>query len=489
MPLVAALDVVDGVRPILGLFEGVCTGAADGYGRMTGRPALTLLHLGPGFANGIANLHNARRARTPIVNLVGDQASWHLASDAPLTSDIVSLAKPVSCWVRTAKTAKDLAGDVADALRAATGPPGGVATYIVPADYQAEDGVEAAEPHGTARLRKVPGNRVEEVARRCRESGEKAVLLLGGPALSAAAQIAAGRIAQATGATVWVETFPARWERGQSLPGFARLPYFPEQGRAALEGAEVVVLAGALEPVAFFGYPGEPSHLAPRGTALLLAQPAEDAAFALEAVALALGAAAWDPSQGQTLALPARPSGPLDAATAGAALARCLPENAIVVEEAATSSLPFYTDSAGAPRHTTLSLTGGAIGQGMPVATGAAVACPDRKVISFQADGSAAYTLQALWTQVREDLDVVTLLCSNRAYRILQVELTRAGVADAGRNARSLTQLDSPEIDWTSLARGFGMPAQRIDTAEQLLEELPRAIDADGPRFLELSLA
>jgi acetolactate synthase-1/2/3 large subunit len=220
----------------------------------------------------------------------------------------------------------------------------------------------------------------------------------------------------------------------------------------------------------------------------LLRPPGDDVGAALEDLVLALDAPAWDASMQAPTALPEAPSGAFDASAAGAVLARCLPENAIVVEEAATSSLPFYEASLGAPHHTILSLTGGAIGQGLPVATGAAIACPDRKVISFQADGSAAYTLQSLWTQVREGLDVVTLLCSNRAYRILQIELARAGVTSPGAGAKSLTQLDSPEIDWTSLARGFGMPAVRVESAEELMQELPRALAEDGPRFIELSL-
>lgn len=492
MPLVAALDEVAGIRPILGLFEGVCTGAADGYGRMTGRPALTLLHLGPGFANGIANLHNARRANTPIVNLVGDQASWHLESDAPLTSDIESLARPVSCWVRTTNSAKRCAADVALAIGAATAAPGGVATCILPSDHLAEDGGESVAARAVLTRPRVSGEAVEAVARKLREAGSRAVILLGGAALSAAGQTAAARIGEATGAAVLVETFPARWERGGDLPAFARLPYFPEQARAALASAEVVVLAGARDPVAFFGYPGQPSRLAPADTTLALAPPGTDAERALAGVAEAIGAPERrTPShiRAQSTVAPAQRTGTLDAAAVGAILAQCLPEDAIVVEEAATSSLPFYAASTAAPRHTVLTLTGGAIGQGLPVATGAAVACPGRKVISFQADGSAAYTLQALWTQVREGLDVLTLLCSNRAYRILQVELARAGVSKPGPNAMSLTRLDAPAIDWTLLARGFGMPATRVETPEALLRELPRALATPGPYFLELSLA
>ena len=486
MPLVAALDVVTEIRSVLCLFEGVCTGAADGYGRMTGRPALTLLHLGPGFANGIANLHNARRARTPIVNLIGDQASWHLAADAPLTSDIHSLASPVSCWVRTAASAKALGADTADAIRAACAPPGGVASYVIPADFQAEPG-EAPSPVVLDAPPPVATDRVERVAARLREAGDAGLLLLGGAALSVRGQLAAGRVAAVTSARLRAETFPARWERGAGLPAVERLPYFPEQARDDLGGSRAVVLAGAIPPVAFFGYAGMPSELAPEGSVENLAAPGEAVEDALEALADALGAPAEPPAA--TGSLPEAPTGALDPGKLGAALARCLPEGAIVCDEAATSGLPFTLLSGTAPRHSVLALTGGAIGQGLPVATGAALACPDRKVIAFQADGSGAYTAQALWTQAREALDVVTVLCSNRAYRILQIELARAGIAEPGPRALGLTSLDTPPIDWTSLAGGFGVPAERVETAEALTAALETAMRERGPRLIEVELA
>jgi acetolactate synthase-1/2/3 large subunit len=500
MPLVAALDAVPVIRAILCLFEGVCTGAADGYGRMRRAPALTLLHLGPGFGNGLANLHNARRAFTPIVNLVGDQASWHLAHDAPLTSDIASLAGTVSGWVRTATSSQEMAEGIAQAIRAAIGPPGQVATYILPADYQADDTLTEAAPTETAAggaatplATAVDAEQIEIAARRLGAAGERGFLLLGGRALGAAGQLAAARIAAACGARVQIETFPARWERGAGLPAFDRLPYFPEQARAELAGAEVVVLAGAKAPVAFFGYPDQPSQLAPDGACLILAGPAEDADGALDALARQLALPGQPPpdvtsDMPSTAAAGAALDAALDAASLGAALAACLPEQAIVVEEAATSSLPFYAASTDSPRHTVLTLTGGAIGQGPPVATGAAIACPERRVISFQADGSAAYTLQALWTQVREGLDVLTVLCSNRAYRILQVELSRSGIREPGPQARSLTQLEEPALDWVSLARGFGMPATRVESADELRLALSRALADSGPQLIEVVL-
>jgi len=489
MPLVAALDRVPAIRAVLGLFEGVCTGAADGYGRMTGRPALTLLHLGPGFANGIANLHNARRARSPVVNLIGDHASWHLPHDAPLTSDIDSLARPVSGWVRASTAADRLAADVAEAIAAAWGPPGRVASLVLPMDHQAGPGGAPVPVPRSGRAPRVPVQRIESVARVLQAAGAAPppLILLGGAGLSARGQKAAGRIATRLRADLVAETFPARWERGAGLPACERLPYFPEQAAARLARASRVVLAGAREPVAFFGYEGVPSLLASADALLPLATPEEDAEQALEDLADALEAPR-EPGAGARRAedtTSAAVLGPLDPGQLGRLLARHLPENAIVVDEAATSGLAFYAASEGAARHSLLSLTGGAIGQGLPCATGAALACPERRVIAFQADGSGMYTLQALWTQARESLDVTTVLCSNRAYRILQIELGRAGVAEPGPVASSLTRLDRPELDWVALARGCGVPGTRVETAEDFEAILSRALAEPGPHLIE----
>jgi acetolactate synthase-1/2/3 large subunit len=487
LPLVAALDAVPQIKAVLGLFEGVCTGAADGYGRMAGKPALTLVHLGPGFANGIANLHNARRARSPIVNLIGDHASWHLKHDAPLTSDIASLAAPVSDWLRTSTSASTLAGDMAAALKVAKGPPGAVATLIARADHQWEtpkpasaSTPETIAPAGSQSLSPdAVGKRIA--------GAKKVTLLLGGSALSANGQRAAGRIAAHLDARVWVETFPARWERGRDLPRFERLPYFPEQAQEALADADLIVLAGARNPISFFGYEGVESQLASPARIVFLAEPREDAEIALTALAECIGALGEAPdSSDQAPPTPGR--GALDSVSIGQTLAAHLPENAIVMEEGATSSLPFYGFSSSAAPHTLMSLTGGAIGQGLPCATGAALACPDRKVIAFQADGSGMYTLQALWTQARENLQVTTVLCSNRAYRILQVELARSGNVEPGPQARSLTSLDNPELDWVSLARGCGVPGTRVETAEAFSESLQRALGEGGPHLLELMI-
>ena len=487
MPLVAALDAVEGLRPILGLFEGVCTGAADGYGRMAEKPAMTLLHLGPGFANGIANLHNARRARSPIVNLIGDHATWHVSADAPLTSDIVSLAKPVSGWLRSVRNAASLAGATAEAIAAAGHAPGQVATLIIPSDCQWDPAERHAEPIEPTALPAVSSDAIKRAAESIRK-GKNVALFLGGTALRARGLKAAARVAAKSGSHLICETFPARLERGAGMPNLDRLPYFPEQAIEMLQAFDTIVLAGAKKPVAFFGYPNFPSLLIPQGVeTTILAQPTEDVPAALEALASEI-AAPVSLATPSNIARPERPVGKLNAMTAGAAIAAMMPEGAIVMDEAATTGLPFLAASVAAPPHTYLSLTGGAIGQGLPCATGAAVACPDRRVIAFQADGSGMYTIQSLWTQARESLNVTTVLCNNHSYRILQVELARAGVNEPGRKARSLTSLSDPDIEWTSLARGLGVPAVRVETAEALTRELERSLATPGPTLIEMIL-
>lgn len=487
MPLVAALDSVEGLRPILGLFEGVCTGAADGYGRMAEKPALTLLHLGPGFANGIANLHNARRARSPIVNLIGDHTTWHVSADSPLTSDIVSLATPVSGWVRSVVNSGSLAESTAEAIAAAGNAPGQIATLIIPADCQWDPAKSHAAPLAPPALSTVSSNAIR-LATESMRRGKKVALFIGGTALRARGLKAAARIASKTGCQLICETFPARLESGAGTPQLDRLPYFPEQAIEMLKPFDEMVIAGARKPVAFFGYPNLPSSLIPRGVnTTILAGPTDDVPAALEALAddMAAQALVAIPSK---IARPERPVGRLDAVTVGAAIAATMPEGAIVMDEAATTGLPLRSASAAAPPHTYLQLTGGAIGQGLPCATGAAVACPDRRVIAFQADGSGMYTLQALWTQARESLNVTTVLCNNRSYRILQVELSRAGVTEPGQKARSLTDLSNPNIDWTSLAKGLGVPGVQVETSEALVRELERSFSTPGPMLIEVIL-
>jgi acetolactate synthase-1/2/3 large subunit len=454
---------------------------------MAGRPAMTLLHLGPGLANGLANLHNARRARTPVVSLVGDHATWHRACDSPLTSDIAALAASVG-WIRTSTDAKTVGTDLACALSAAAAPPGQVATLIVPADLQAAPGATPASTPPPPAAPAPESSRVAAAVAALRR-GRSSALYLGGPACHRGALQHVTRIADAAGCQVFVETFPARMERGAGTPRIERFGYFPEQIPGLFEGIDHVVLVGAPDPVAMFGWPGAVSRMLPEHVAVVtLARVDENVVDALAAVADAFPkpariatVAAFDP--------PPAPPGALDPYSLAAAIAATLPEHAVVVDEGATSSVPLYPALESAAPHSWLTLTGGAIGQGLPCATGAAIACPDRRVISFQADGSALYTLQALWTQARESLDVTTILCANHAYRILQIELARSGVAEPGRAARGLTSLGTPTLDWVKLASGMGVPAVRVGDAESLVRQLRRALAEPGPHLIEAVLS
>jgi acetolactate synthase-1/2/3 large subunit len=487
MHFVAALDAVPELRGVLTLFEGVATGAADGYGRMAEKPAATLLHLGPGLGNGLANLHNARRARTPLVNIVGDHATYHARFDPPLHSDIASLARPVSSWYRVTARADDVGADAAEAVAAAFGPPGCVATLVLPADSSwSESSVGPCPPLPRALPAVVPAATVEAVARVLR-SGQRAALLLGGTALRARALRAAGRINGATGTPLLGETFPARLERGAGIPGVDRLGYLAEFAQAQLAGVEHLVLVDAKAPVSFFAYPGQPSDLVPPGCIVhTLVRPGDDAPGALEALAEAVGAGG--PGAGATALRPDRPSGALTAETLATAIGAAFPDNAIVVDEGITSGLFVAGATAGAPPHDWLTLTGGAIGIGLPAATGAAVAAPERPVLCLQADGSAMYTLQALWTQAREQLDVTTVVLANRSYAILNLELQRVGADGGGALARRLLDLTDPELDFVALSRGMGVPARRVETAEELTAALDAGFAEPGPHLIEVPL-
>lgn len=488
MPMVIALDRTPGLRVVLGLFEGVCSGAADGWARLTGRPAATLLHLGPGFANGIANLHNARRARSPVVNWIGEHPARHRPFDPPLLSDIAALARCVG-WTHAVGSAQEMAEASLAAVQAALGPPGRVATLIIPADGQWAPGPAPLSASVTPTWREAPESVIQEAAHLLRNG--RTGLLLGGSALTASGLRAAARVAAATGCPLWVETFPARQECGRHVPRIQPLPYFPEQATEALGNLTGLVLAGAREPVAFFAYPDQPSRLLPEGAeALALADPEGDvdAALALEALAETLNAPAWVASSASSVEVAPR-SVPLTPDRLCQLLAAQLPERAIVVNEATTTGFTWNTvHAAQAAPHTMLFSTGGAIGQGLPNALGAALACPDRRVVAFQADGSGLYTLQALWSMVREQVDVTVLVCANRCYRILQVELERAGCRERGPTASSLTELTRPEISWTDLAKGFGMPACRVRSELELDEALRRCLAEPGPNLIEALL-
>jgi acetolactate synthase-1/2/3 large subunit len=488
MHFVAALDDVPEMRGILTLFEGVAAGAADGYARVAGRPAATLLHLGPGLSNGLANLHNARRARTPVVNIVGDHATTHTRFDAPLESDIASLARPVSGWFRVAARADEVGADAADAVAAAYGPPGCVATLVLPADASwSESAIGPCPPRPRTAAPCAASSTLDDAAKALR-SGERVALLLGGTALRAAGLRAASRISGATGAQLLAETFPANLERGAGIPAIDRLGYLAEFAQLQLEGVRHLILVEAKAPVSFFAYPGKPSDLVPPGcTVHTLVRPGEDAPGALEALAGALGAALNDavPAPAHR---PDRPVGSLTTESLAAAIGAVLPEGAIVVDEGNTSGLSVSGATAGAPPHDWLTLTGGAIGIGLPAATGAAVAAPDRPVLCLQADGSAMYTLQALWTQAREGLGVTTVVLANHSYAILNMELQRVGAESGGTLARRLLDLTDPTLDFVALAQGMGVPARRVETAEALAAAVEESLAEPGPALIEVPL-
>jgi acetolactate synthase-1/2/3 large subunit len=487
MHIVAALDRVGGVRCVLGLFEGVATGAADGYARMADRPASTLLHLGPGLANGLANVHNARRANTPMVNIVGDHATYHKEHDAPLASDIEGAARPFSDWVLTSADSRSVARDGAAAVAAAMAPPGRVATLIVPADasWNEADGPAPLPPvEGRA---PVAPEAISEVAGVLR-SGEPAILFMGGRALREPGLTLAGRIAAKTGARLVAETLNARVERGAGRVAVDFLPYPVDDALAALAGANHLVLIGSKAPVAFFAYPGKPSALSPRQCGIhTLATPGEDIVGALENLAEELGAPQNAPVQAPE-EYPAPSGQEITPQAAAAAVGALLPEGAILVDEALTAAPAFISGTRGAAPHDLLQVTGGAIGIGLPLATGAAVACPDRKVICLQADGSAMYTVQSLWTQAREGLDVTTVLLNNRSYAILKQELANAGSGEAGRTALDMMELDRPALDWPALARGMGVEAGRARTMEELERQLSAGLRSEGPYLIDLML-
>ncbi|MEV6877002.1 acetolactate synthase large subunit [Amycolatopsis sp. NPDC051128] len=483
MHFVAALDTVPEMRGVLALFEGVVTGAADGYARIAGKPAATLLHLGPGLGNGLANLHNARRAHTPIVNVVGDHATYHKQYDAPLESDIEALAGSLEGWVRRSEHTKDVGADAAAAVAAAQDAPGRVATLILPADASWGEGGETCAPIPPRVPQAVAATTIEDVAA-VFGTGEPVALLIGGGACREEGLRAAGRIAAATGAKVFVETFPARLERGAGLPNIERLGYLAEQVAYQLDGVKHLIVAGTKAPVSFFAYPGKPSDLVPEGARVhVLASVGQDVTRALDEVA-GLVAADAEPVL-QQASRPALPSGPLTPQNWVDVIGALLPENAIIADEANTSGLLLPTATAGAPRHDVLTLTGGAIGYGIPVATGAAIAAPDRPVLNLQSDGSALYTISALWTQARENLNVTTVLLNNRAYAILRLELQRVGAAAGGPKANDLLDLSRPDMDFVKIAEGMGVPATRATTAEELAEQLQRAFAEPGPHLID----
>ena len=489
MHCVSALGRSEKMRAVLALFEGVVTGAADGYGRIKEKPAITLLHLGPGLGNGIANLHNARRAATPIVNIVGDHATDHLRFDAPLASDIEGLARPVSGWIGRVPYAHEAARFAREAYRQSMTPPGQTATLILPADAAWNDAEEALPPPSLPKPAP-PSARAIDRAAEALGRAKRAAILMRGAVLKEEGLRQAGRVQAATSARLLCDTFAPRIQKGRGRVSVERIPYFAEQIEAFLEGVDCLLLVGAKPPVSFFAYPGRKSWMTPKGCALLtLAHPSEDGEEALRALASSLKAPRNPP-------LPPRETPPKapssdDALTpdlAARIIGALLPESAILSDESATSGGGLQSSLADAPPHDHLSLTGGAIGQGLPLAVGAALAAPDRKVLCLHGDGGAMYTVQALWTIAREKLDVTTVIFSNRSYAILNIELMRVGAENAGPKALSMLDLSNPDLDWVSIARGLGVAATRAETAREFSDQLGEALRQKEPRLIEAAL-
>ena len=483
MHFVAALDTNPEMRCVLGLFEGIVTGAADGYGRMSGLPAATLTHLGPGFGNGWANLHNAKKARTPVVNVVGDHATYHRKYDAPLTSDVEGVASPVSGWVKVSQSADDVAADGAEAVEAALKPPGQVATVILPADTAWNRTAATIKSASPSSAKAYDENAVDEVAS-VLMGDEPCVILMNGHITSEKSE-SADRSAQATGARVIMDTFIPRLQRGAGRAELLRLPYFGEQAAEVLEGTRHIILCSSQPPVTFFAYPDKPNWLTPEGCALhTLVERDQDVVGALGALAEKVGADGVEANL-VTLERPELPKGELNPMSIGASLANQFPEDAIVVDEGGTCGGGATMLTRTCPPHDWLMLTGGSIGYGMPCATGAAVASPDRRVICLQADGGGMYTVQALWTQARERLDVTTIIFANQKYSILQIEFGRVGAHNPGPKAMSMLDLGNPELNWVSLAEGMGVPAWRVKTAEEFNKALAEALRTPGPTLIE----
>ncbi len=487
MQLVAAIGQEKKMRAVLGLFEGVVTGAADGYGRVTGKPAATLLHLGPGLGNGLANLHNAKRAKTPMINIVGDHAVHHLECDAPLTSDIVGVATPMSDWVRTSRSPSDLAIAGAEALCISQEYPGKITTIIAPGDHAWTENATQAPIQKPPETPTVCEDKIIDAVNQFKKPGETA-LFLGGTALHEESLFQAGRISAATGARIISDTSPARLQRGRGRVTVERIPYFAEMAVEFMSGIQQIIFVGTKPPVSFFAYPDKPSKLSPENAYLCQVADARiDALNALTRIADAI-AAPTRPAKLQESSESRYEDGKLNSRSAGIIMGKLLPENAIISDEGVSSGGPFYKYTAGARRHDWMCITGGAIGQGLPLAVGAAIAAPNQKVFAIEADGSGMYTVQALWTMARENLDIITIILKNNSYGILNVELSRVGVENPTPKTLSLLDLSNPVIDWVSVSEGLGVSATSAETTQEFYAALTNAILTPGPHLIEAVL-
>jgi acetolactate synthase-1/2/3 large subunit len=485
--IVAALDRIPEMRCVLGLFEGVVTGAADGYARMAEKPACTLLHLGPGLANGLANLHNASRAQVPIINVVGQHATSHLHYDTPLISDIEGIARPFSRWLRSARASSEIGRDAAEAVVTARTAPGQIATLIVPADVSwSEGGSIVGLPASTKPP--LPDVRAIDRAAAMLRLGLRTAILLGGNTLYGKGLLTAGRIATATGAKLLAPYPITRLQRGAGLPRVDRIQYVLEQGIEQFKEFHQLILVGTQAPVAYFAYPGKNSvFTSPECEIHTLAKPGEDYVAALEALEEILSARGTK-AEAEKEERPPMPGGEITLPGLAAAVGALLPENAIVVDESMTSGRGLMTATKGAPPHDWLGNTGGSIGIALPLAVGAAISCPDRRVLCLTADGSGMYTLQALWTMAREGLKVTTVVFANRDYAVLRREFSYLGVGSPGPRAAAMFEIGHPDLDWVELAKGMGVPGSRVTSLEGFSRALREGLESEGPSLIEVPL-
>ena len=484
MHMVSAIGNSQGMRSILCLFEGNCSGAADGYARMSGKPACTLFHLGPGLSNASANLHNARKAHSPVINLVGDHATYHKKYDAPLNSDVIGLAAPVSHWVRTSKDAPSLPVDAAEAVVAANVLPGQISTLIVPADCAWDESVDAIDRQPLSEAPRTDAKAVSTAAEMLTNE-HPTVVLMSNMALSERGLELADQIAQKSGGRIFCDTFVPRLPRGRGRAQVERLGYFAEQATEQLKDAAQLIMVGTKAPVGFFAYPGKVSEFAPEGADLhTLCEFDQDAEDALERLADEIGASNLQPRRQQP-AKPGLDSGELSPGSIGKAVAELMPTDTIVVDEGATAGGACFPISAGAEPHDWITLTGGSIGFGLPTSIGAAVACPERKVLCLHGDGGAMYTIQSLWTMARENLDICIIIFANRKYQILQIELARVGAQTMNKKTLDMLDLSNPDLDFVKISEGMGVKANRANTADEFNELLREAMNEQGPRLIE----
>ena len=488
MHFVAALDQYDKMRSILCLFEGCATGAADGYFRMKRTPASTLLHLGPGLANGLANLHNAKKASSGIVNIVGEHALDHIKLNAPLTSDIEGIARPVSHWVKTSKSSKDIAVDGAEAIEMANVNPGQISTLILPGDTAWNEGNAIQSIKLKNKYSTVSSNLIDEAITALLEA-KNPLILVGGSALEEKNLIKLAKVADKIGCPMKTDWFNARLDKGAGRINSVRIPYVVDKAVEVLKDFDSIIIIGARRPVAFFAYPNKPGVLTQESTKFIeLASLSDDITSVINELSDKVGISDNKPSTVSEFKIPDIPSGPINPTSLGMVLGALIPENAIVVDESVTTGREFFYQTAGSHPHTWLNNCGGSIGFGMPVAIGAAVACPDQKVISLEGDGSAMYTVQSLWTMARENLDIVVLIFANQSYKILQGELTNVGVDNPGKSALEMLSLKDPSLDWVSVSKGMGVDAVRVDNLEDLVKNFKHGLKDKGPFLIEVMI-